>query len=112
MRAIRSSTHSSGIVASASLAMLLLFAAACGSDAPSANAGASADTAVSTQAATLSPEQLGELGAEIRREPARADEILARHQLTRESFEAAIRDVTEDAEASRRYAAAYRGASS
>lgn len=93
--------------------MLLLFAAACGSDAPSATAGSTAETAVQTQTATtLSPEQLGALGAEIRREPARADEILGRHQLTRESFEQAIRGVTEDADASRRYAAAYRSASS
>lgn len=118
MRTIRSSTHStsstaSRLVASASLSMLLLFAAACGSDAPSATAGSTAETAVQTQTATtLSPEQLGALGAEIRREPARADEILGRHQLTRESFEQAIRGVTEDADASRRYAAAYRSASS
>lgn len=93
--------------------MLLLFPVACGSEAPSATASSDAATAVQAQsAATLTPEQLGQLGAEIRRDPNRADEVLARHQLTGESFERAIRNVTEDADASRRYAAAYRSASS
>lgn len=93
--------------------MLLLFSVACRSDTPSTTASGDAATALQEQAAsTLTPEQLGQLGAEIRRDPNRADEILARHQLTRESFERAIRDVTEDPEASRRYAAAYRSASS
>jgi hypothetical protein len=56
----------------------------------------------------LSPEQLGALGAEIRKEPARADELLQQHGLTRAEFEKQIRDVTENADASRRYADAYR----
>jgi hypothetical protein len=69
--------------------------------------------AVSTVAASgsITPEQLGALGARIRKEPARGDELLEQHGLTRESFEKAIRDVTENADASRRYAEAYRKAS-
>jgi hypothetical protein len=60
---------------------------------------------------TLTPEQLGELGAEIRKDPARADEILARRGLNSQSFEKAIRDVTESPDASKRYAESYRKAS-
>lgn len=66
-------------------------------------------SAVTTHA--LTPEQLGELGAQIKKEPARANELLARHNMTRESFEKAIRDVTENVDASKRYATAYRKAS-
>lgn len=115
MNAIRTSIEPSAatrVIASATLAVLLLFAAACGGDAPSAATSTSATETTAQAAVTLSPEQLGQLGAEIRREPARADELLARHQLTRESFERAIRGVTEDPDASRRFAAAYRSASS
>jgi hypothetical protein len=64
------------------------------------------------QAATnLSPEQLGTIGAQIRKEPGRAQEILTRHGLNEVSFEKAIRAVTESPDASRRYADAYRQAS-
>lgn len=56
----------------------------------------------------LTPEQLGALGAQIRKDPSQGDELLARHGLTRESFEKAIREITENADASRRYAEAYR----
>jgi len=62
-------------------------------------------------ASTLSPEQLGELGAQIAKDPAHANDRLAEHHLTRASFEKAIRGVTESADASKRYAAAYRRAS-
>jgi hypothetical protein len=61
--------------------------------------------------ATLSPEQLGELGAQIAKDPAHANDRLTEHHLTRASFEKAIRGVTENADASKRYAAAYRRAS-
>jgi hypothetical protein len=60
---------------------------------------------------SLSPEQLGALGAEIRKDPARGDELLTKHGLTRATFEQAIRAVTENADSSRRYAEAYRKAS-
>ena len=74
-------------------------------------AAAPATPVAAAQATPLTPEQLGALGAEIRKDPSRGDELLREHGLTRASFEKAIRDVTEDAEASKRYAAAYRKAS-
>ncbi|HVT44426.1 MAG TPA: hypothetical protein VMT00_08545 [Thermoanaerobaculia bacterium] len=58
-------------------------------------------------AVELSPEQLGELGAKIEQEPDRASELLAERGLNEESFETAIRKITEDPEASKRYAEAY-----
>jgi hypothetical protein len=59
-------------------------------------------------AVVLTPEQLGELGAQLSKNPDRADELLKQQGLTRDSFEKAVRDVTESADASKRYAAAYR----
>jgi membrane-bound lytic murein transglycosylase len=67
-----------------------------------------AQVTTTAQAVALTPEQLGELGAQIKNAPARADELLAHHNLTRESFEKAVRDVTENVDASKRYAAAYK----
>jgi hypothetical protein len=57
---------------------------------------------------TLTPEQLGELGGLIKNNPDRANELLAQHNMTRESFEKAVRNVTENVDASKRYTAAYR----
>jgi len=88
------------------LLLALTLAGACGGKEQSATA-----TAQSSQAITLSPEQLGELGAQIQKNPDRAEELLTHHGFTPESFERAIRQVTEDPKASRRYAAAYRRAS-
>ena len=59
----------------------------------------------------LTPEQLGELGAQIRKSPDRAKELLSDHGLDEKSFELQIRKVTEDPEASKRYTAAYKKAS-
>ena len=64
-------------------------------------------TAVSSQP---TPEQLGEIGAAIQKEPAKADSILASHGLDQKSFEAAVRKVSEDPAASKRYAAAFKKA--
>lgn len=74
--------------------------------------GACADTEMPANeqivgSAELSPEQLGEIGAQIANEPDRADQILTDRGLDRESFETAIREVTEDAEESKRYAEAF-----
>jgi hypothetical protein len=79
-------------------------------EAPAAQATPVATVPAGTRAVPT-PEQLGALGAEIRKDPARGDELLARQGLTRATFEEAIRDVTENADASRRYAEAYRKAS-
>jgi hypothetical protein len=51
---------------------------------------------------------LGALGAQIHNTPERANELLAEHGLDETSFEKAIRAVTENADASKRYAEAYR----
>lgn len=91
---------------------LMLTAAACGQR-ESASSAAAPATSVAPSAASgpLTPEQLGALGAQIRKDPARGDELLTRHGLDRQTFEQAIRDVTENANASQRYAEAYRKAS-
>lgn len=87
----------------------VLLAGACREEPAAANADAAATPA--TQAAVqLTPEELGQLGAAIKKEPARADELLSQRNLTRQSFEAAIRDLTEDPDKSKRYAEAYRNA--
>ncbi|MGA7614534.1 MAG: hypothetical protein WBX15_05070 [Thermoanaerobaculia bacterium] len=92
-------------IAAAGLSVLLL--AGCGGSGTSVNA-TSATSA--TKGATLSPEELGELGAEIRKEPSKADEVLKKHGLDAKSFERQIRKVSEDPDASQRYAEAYRKA--
>jgi hypothetical protein len=60
---------------------------------------------------TLTPEELGQIGAEIKKTPAEAKRILAEHGLDEKSFEKAIRRVSSNLEESRRYAAAYKKAS-
>jgi len=59
-------------------------------------------------APSLTPEQLGELGASIHKHPSDGTKILADRGLTQEQFERAIRQVSSDPEASKRYAAAYK----
>ncbi len=63
------------------------------------------------EAAELTPEQLGQLGAQIKKEPSRAHELLSSHGLNDQSFERAIRKITQDPVASKRYAAAYKAES-
>ncbi|HXH95142.1 MAG TPA: hypothetical protein VNN25_26445 [Thermoanaerobaculia bacterium] len=64
-----------------------------------------------TAAPAMTPEQLGQLGALINKQPANADKLLADQGLTQETFESAIRKVSSDPAASKRYAAAYKSAS-
>ena len=59
----------------------------------------------------MTPEQLGELGAQIKKEPSRAQELLSARGLDDQSFEKAIRKISQDPVASKRYAAAYKNAS-
>lgn len=74
--------------------------------------GVTADEqAVETKAAAevnLTPEQLGEVGAQIAKNPENAKSILEARGLNEASFEKAVREVTEDPEASKKYAEAYR----
>lgn len=55
-------------------------------------------------AVDITPEELGELGARIRQDPSRAEELLSERGLTDESYEQAIREVSEDGDSARRYA--------
>jgi len=79
------------------------------------NAAATSPEAAKSSSATmhsnLTPEQLGELGAQIKKEPSRAQELLSAHGLDDQSFEKEIRKITQDPVASKRYAAAYKNAS-
>lgn len=89
---------------------LLLTFAACQQKESASNTATPAAPAQQQVAATaqLTPEQLGELGGLIKANPDRADQLLAQHNMTRESFEKAVRQVTESVDASRRYTAAYK----
>ncbi|MFP5246168.1 MAG: hypothetical protein ACLGH0_05695 [Thermoanaerobaculia bacterium] len=96
--------------------MILLLALAGGckqnDQAASTNVPANEQPAKVAQAThEMTPEQLGELGAQIRKTPDRAEALLTQHGLTKESFEAQIRKITENPDASKRYAEAYRKAS-
>lgn len=95
---------------SISLVVLLALASGCNQRNDTAQ-GESGTAEVSAQAVNVTPERLGELGAKIRKTPERAKELLSEYGLNEKTFEAEIRKVTEDPEASKRYAAAYKKAS-
>lgn len=85
---------------------LLMLAGACAGD-----DDATVELEQREEAVELSPEELGELGARLEENPDQIEEILAEQGLTLETFEAAIRDLTENPGEARRYAEAYRSAS-
>lgn len=90
------------------LAILLLSSSlslACHRESTSEQPASSAPTVTGTE---LTPEQLGELGARIKKNPGDAAKLLGERGLTEEAFETAIRKVTESSEASQRYTAAFR----
>ncbi len=94
--------------------LLLAIAGGCSQDQKATTAAGNAPVAESAQtpaSAELTAEQLGELGAEIRKTPDRANELLAGRGLTQQSFEVQIRKITENPDAAKRYAEAYRKAS-
>ena len=95
----------------ATLALVLMLALSGACNRGGTETTADQPAAATANPASLTPEQLGELGAEMRKDPARAEDILAARGMTPQSFEKAIRNVTEDPEASKRYAEAYRKAS-
>jgi len=76
------------------------------------NNSSSNNTVASQQATTnLSPEDLGKLGAEIKKHPKDAGKILSDKGLTQEQFEQAVRKVAESPSDSKKYADAYKKAS-
>jgi len=91
-----------------SMIVLLAFAGGCKQNEHQSASVASEQAARSGP--DLTPEQLGELGAQIQKSPDRAGELLSSHGLTEQTFEAKIRKVTENPDESKRYAAAYRKA--
>jgi hypothetical protein len=95
---------------------LLVLAAGCKNQnaaTPSASDTSATSVAQSSlpSSTSLSPEQLGELGAQIKKQPNDADKLLADHGLTEESFAAAVRKVSENPADAKRYASAYKSAS-
>jgi len=90
---------------------LMTLVLALGCNQKSSTTTENAQPAPSQQAAAssqnLTPEQLGEIGAQIKKHPSDAEKILTEHGLTMASFEKAIRDVSADPAASRRYRDAY-----
>ena len=78
-------------------------------------AGTAAPTPATNQpavaaASATTPEQLGALGAEIKKHPHDAHKLIVEHGMTEESFAAAVRKVSEDPAAAKRYASAYKQA--
>ena len=67
--------------------------------------------AASASASSMSPEELGTLGAQIKKQPNQADQLLSQHGLNEQSFAAAIRKVSEKPDDAKKYAAAYKKAS-
>ena len=63
------------------------------------------------QTTNLSPEELGKLGAEIKKHPKDAEKLLSEKGLTEQSFTQAVRKVAESPEQSKRYTEAYKKAS-
>lgn len=57
--------------------------------------------------AVTDPAALGRIAAEIEKEPHKMDEILSRHQHTRESFEAVVRKLAEDPKKAEAYTKSY-----
>lgn len=75
------------------------------------NATPSASQPAATSAsASTSPEDLGKIGADIKKHPKEANKILSEHGLTEASFEKAIRSVSSSPDESRRYRDAYKKA--
>ena len=86
----------------------LLLAGACSNEERASTPPSESTAVASQQQNELTPEQLGELGAQIRKNPNDAQRLLAARGLNAESFEKAVRKVAEDPAASKRYAESYR----
>ena len=90
------------------LTVLLALAGACKQKETASVSSEPKSTVATTETKqALTPEELGELGAKIEKSPDQAQTLLSEHGLDEKSFEQQIRKITEDPEASKRYAAAY-----
>ena len=79
--------------------------------APTNNVASAPSSNVASAPSSMTPEELGTLGAQIKQQPKDADRLLSQHGLNEQSFAAAIRKVSEDPRAAKRYTAAYKSAS-
>ena len=89
----------------------LLVAGGCSDQKSSTTSATTNAPAASAQQQQLTPEQLGELGAAIKKNPNDAERLLTEKGLTEETFEQAVRKVSEDPAASKQYADGYKRAS-
>lgn len=96
----------------AALALVAAFGCRNSNHEQTAASSSNNDTNVTQPASntTLSPEELGALGAKIQAHPDDAQKILSDRGLTTKSFEQQVRKVAEDPAASKRYAQAYKKA--
>ena len=93
---------------------MLVFAISCKNQNQTTAASAGNDNTVASQQTAntnMSPEDLGKLGAEIKKHPKDAQKLLSDKGLTEQQFEQAVRKVAESPEQSKRYADAYKKAS-
>jgi hypothetical protein len=96
----------------ATLALVLMFGCKNQNQTASYDNNNSSNNTVASQHTTnLSPEDLGKLGAEIKKHPKDAQKLLADKGLTEQQFEQAVRKVAENPADSKRYAEAYKKAS-
>ena len=96
----------------ATLALVLMFGCKNQNQTASYDNNKSSSNTVSSQQTTnLSPEDLGKLGAEIKKHPKDAQKLLADKGLNEQQFEQAVRKVAESPSDSKRYAEAYKKAS-
>jgi hypothetical protein len=95
----------------AAVALVWMFGCKNQSNNTASNATPDNNNASVAQQTSLSPEDLGELGAKIKRNPKDAEKLLSEKGLTEQQFEKAVRKVAESPEESKRYAEAYKKAS-
>ena len=96
------------------LALSVLLLGACSKSETATQTDRPAQPAVAESSTTntnLSAEELGELGARIKKNPNDAQRLLSEKGMSEDSFAQAVRKVSEDPAASQRYAAAYKRAS-
>ncbi|HEY8131332.1 MAG TPA: hypothetical protein VII12_05535 [Thermoanaerobaculia bacterium] len=99
------------LIAIAALTLTLAFGCKNQTNTASSTPNNSNNTVSTQQTTNLSPEELGELGAKIKKHPADAQKLLSEKGLTEQQFEQAVRKVAESPEDSKKYAEAYKKAS-
>ncbi|HMC21281.1 MAG TPA: hypothetical protein VKL19_05510 [Thermoanaerobaculia bacterium] len=99
------------LIAIAALTLTLAFGCKNQTNTASSTPNNSNNTVSTQQTTNLSPEELGELGAKIKKHPADAQKLLSEKGLTEQQFEQAVRKIAESPEDSKKYAEAYKKAS-